>query len=136
MDIATILASGEYTMLLVRTAKKYILNGGNPATCTSCLRDYHKKIIMKADLIKKVETRTCVPKFKGKMYIPSVVKDGETIALCAHIAAEYLTDEKAIEYLELGALKESHFAKLPDGYKEEKKKPGRKPKTEDKEKAE
>jgi len=116
MDIDTILKSGEYTIALLKTYSKYFLNGGQPNTCTKCMRDYHKKIKMKADLLKKIESRTCVPSFKGRMYIPSVMKDGKLIPLCEHIASEYLTDEKAIQLLKIGALKESNFLKLPEGY--------------------
>jgi hypothetical protein len=118
--------SGEYTLLLLKTYSKYFLNGGQPSTCTGCMKDYHNKIIMKKDILEKVAKRTLIPSWNGIKYVPSVMKSGKLVTIHQHINSKFLTDEKAIELLKSGALKESDFAKLPE--MEEKKKPGRKKK--------
>lgn len=126
MDINSILKSGEYTMLLLRTYSALFLNGSQPSTCTSCMRDYHTKIIkegkMKAQLLEKVKARTCVPNWEGVKFVKAIVKNGKMITIHQHINPDVLTDEKAIELLKSGALTDADFSKLPDSFK----KPGKK----------
>lgn len=136
MDIDSILKSGEYTMLLLRTYSALFLNGAAPGTCSSCMRNYHLKIIkegkMKAELLEKVKARTCVPNWKGQKFVRAILKNGKMITIHQHIDSEMLTDEKANELLKSGALTKDDFKQLPEGQEKEVKKAGR-PKKEDKE---
>jgi hypothetical protein len=117
LDFDAIKSSGEYTMLLLRTYSKFFLNGGQPSTCTGCMRDYHNKIIMKKDIIKEVSKRTCIPAWDGLKYVPAVMKGDKLLMVHKHINSEFLTDKEALELLSLGVLKKDDFKKMPEKQK-------------------
>jgi hypothetical protein len=112
-DIQAVIKSPELSLSLLKCASVLYLNGDRPRACESAQRKYYSQLkkdgIMKAELAEAIKNRTCVPGWKGRMYSTVVM---------TNIFPQFLTDEKAIEYLNNGALKESHFEVLPEGYKQ------------------
>ncbi len=111
VGIEGVLKSPQYTSSLLRCYSKIYLGGGTPDWCERSLRKYFEKLkyeaMTKLELMQKVANRTLIPSFKGMVFSPQA----------GHINPEMLYDEIAIEYLQKGILQESHFTKLPEGYK-------------------
>ena len=110
-DIQVVIKSPVLSLSLLKCASVLLLNGARPRICESSQRKYYEllktKGMSKAEILDKVEKRTCKPSWVGRKYSP--------IAM-ANIFPEYLHDENAIEYLKSGALKESDFEVLPESY--------------------
>ena len=62
---------------------------------------------MKAKEFDESKKRTCVPNWKGNMYINKLAR---------HFNDAFLTDQDALKLLNGGYVKESAFKVLPDGY--------------------
>lgn len=110
-DIQVVIKSPELSLSLLKLASELLLNGARPRICEASQRNYYQllktKGMAKAEILEKVSKRTCKPAWVGRKYSP--------IAM-ANLFPEYLHDENAIEYLKTGALKESDFEVLPEGY--------------------
>jgi len=110
-DIESILKDGTLSLSLLKCYSKIYLNGSQPRTCSKAMRGYHNKLkkdgMNKAQILQKVSERTCELVNKGLRYIPSIQ---------THIVDSMLYDEKAIQLLESGALRQSDFTKLPYHY--------------------
>jgi hypothetical protein len=123
-DIQVVLKSPELSLSLLKCASVLLLNGGKPRICEAAQRNYYSQLktkgMAKAEILEKVAKRTCKPAWNGRKYSP--------IAM-ANIFPEYLHDENAIAYLKSGALKESDFEVLPEGFKEKAAPKKRGPKT-------
>lgn len=111
-DIQEIITSPELSLSLLRCYSVMYINGASPRACEASQRMYFDKLkvdgMARAELMEKVKVRTCQPAWVGLKYSPIVMR---------HILPELLYDEIAIDYLKSGALKESDFDVLPDGYK-------------------
>jgi hypothetical protein len=98
---------------LLNLYSKLFLNNAQPGYCEKCLRKYYNELkkygMEKIELQEKIKNRTCIPKWNGLLWIPSVAE---------HFSSENITDEKATENLIDGHLRESHFEKLPDQWLE------------------
>ncbi len=110
-DISVVLKSGDLSLSLLKCYSILYLGGGQPRTCEKQQRKYYSQLqkdgIMKAELQKEIDNRTCKPIFKGLKYLP--------MPYCKHISAATLTDKDAVDLLKKKILKESDFAKLPTG---------------------
>jgi hypothetical protein len=105
-DFSTIERDGDLSLLLLMLYSKLFLNGKQPPACASCMREMHRKLKNKGiKLLEIMENKTCVLKdgIHG-------VRAGKGIM---HYSNNNITDEIAIELLENGQLKESHFEVLP-----------------------
>lgn len=113
-DVEVVIGSPQLSLSLLKCYSELFLNGRKPRVCAKSQRIYYEELktkgMAKAEILEKVKVRTCVPAFKGLRYSNKVF---------CHISSELLYDEQAIEYLNNGALKESDFEVLPEGYKKE-----------------
>jgi len=107
--------NGPLSVDLMEVYSKLFLYGGAPRFCAACQRDYYKEIaksgLEKYYQMENVKKRTCVPSFTDLKFICHP-KLGHF-----HVSALWITDEKAIFYLENKMLSESDFTVLPQGYK-------------------
>jgi hypothetical protein len=110
-EVGVVLKSPDLLLMLLRVYSALYLNGEAPRACEKCQRGYYEQLridgIMKAELQEKINARTCVPAWAGRMYSTKVFE---------FLIPSLMHDEKAIELLKLGALKESDFKVLPAGY--------------------
>ena len=97
--------SPELALSLVKIYSILFFGGKDPgAGCSVCMQKFHKEIIQNG--LKRYEdmkNKTCVMK-EGIVWV-----NGES----KHFSDKNITDEKAIELLEKGWLKEKHFLVLP-----------------------
>jgi hypothetical protein len=106
-DISTILKSGDLSLLLLKTYSRLFMGGAQPSTCLKCMKEYHRIIITKG--IKQIEfmqNKTCKLR-DGLIFVPS---------LGQHFSDASMSDEMAIQMLNLGVLKASHFITLPKNH--------------------
>jgi hypothetical protein len=110
-EVGVVLKSPDLLLMLLRVYSALYLNGEAPRACEKCQRGYYEQLridgIMKAELQEKIIARTCVPAWAGRMYSTKVFE---------FLIPALMYDEKAIELLKCGALKESDFKVLPVGY--------------------
>ena len=110
-DIEVVIRSPHLSLSLLKCASVLLLHGAQPRACERSQRMYYSKLklngMAKAEMIEKAKNRTCIPNFTGFRYSKIIM---------AHISSDLLSDEMAIEYLQKGALKESDFNVLPQGY--------------------
>ncbi len=112
LEFNAVIASGEYTMLLLSLYSKLYLNGSAPRTCKAQMFKYYNELkktgIMTAELHQEIKDRTLETSFVGHKHLRSGLI----------VSSLTITDALAISYLEKGILKESDFKKLPKGYKQ------------------
>lgn len=110
-EVGVVLKSPDLLLMLLRVYSALYLNGDAPRACEKCQRGYYGQLqkdgIMKAELQEKINVRTCVPAWAGRMYSTKVFE---------FLIPALMYDEKAIELLKCGALRESDFKVLPAGY--------------------
>jgi hypothetical protein len=122
MNVEEVIAS-PLSLDLLKLYSIIFLAGAQPRTCAASQREYYKKLKENYQMAKQKLTKTHMLNWAGRRYIPGVFdKAGKLVAGHLHIHSEYLTDEKAVEYLKIGALKEKDFAVLPESYKSKAKK--------------
>jgi hypothetical protein len=106
-DINTILKDKELSLLLLKTYSVLYLSGKQPNFCEKCMHGYYIKIVNNGiKQIEFMESKTC--KLKPGVFF--VAKQG------MHYSDANVNDEKAIQLLNLGYLKETHFETLPKNY--------------------
>lgn len=111
-DIEEIIGS-SMSLDLLNCYSKLFLNGAQPSTCSKCLRDYYRKIVIegleKAKIMAEKKDSTHKYAKKGVKYIG--------IPFCRHFNLQEMTDEEANDLLKKGFLKEEDFKILPEDYK-------------------
>lgn len=113
-EVGVVLKSPDLLLLMLRTYSAIYLNGEAPRACEKCQRGYYEQLkkdgMERAALTEKIKNRTCVPGWVGRRYVTRIAE---------FLIPEFMHDEKAIEMLKIGALKESDFKVLPLGYQKE-----------------
>jgi len=113
--------SPSYSTILIKLYGELYLNGASARGCIDSRRKYYRRIKLDYQMKKDKLKKTHVLNWSGRRYIPGIFKDGVLVAGHLHIHSEFLTDEEATKYLNLGVLKKSDFVKLPEGVKPTKK---------------
>lgn len=110
-ELKDVLLDGSLSMQLLRCYSVLYLNGAAPRGCSQSQKKYYYQIkksgMEKAAEYNKKKESINVPNWNGIKY--SRILNG-------HISSENLTDERALELLKNGALKNKDFKKLPAGY--------------------
>jgi hypothetical protein len=104
-------AASSLVLKLLSVYSKLYLNGGQPAHCSACMRDYYSQLkkngMELAQLYLEAKNRTCKPKANGIVYIASTAR---------HWNSELITDKDAIYLLEGKHMKPSDFEILPEAW--------------------